>query len=546
MHVQLRYEVERKLKEKNSLIDPTDDDDDDDSDARTVASSASVLGLDDDDGHVDERITKAQRLRRWIRRLRRTFGTPFLLLVVAVYAVQGFASFSILAMKYFFKDHLKLEPAATQSLMTLMMFPWGIKPVYGIISDSLPLFGYHRKSYIMLSSIMGTMAYLTLAVPDLVTTPSATVCIMILNSLSTAVIDVVIDARVVEMSRLDPKNGANDLQSVSWTAMSIGGVLGSFLSGPATEGLGVRGVFLFAALGPLAIFIFSLTMTETKSALSKRFFVSSAKRQVRQLVGAITTPVIWKCALWVFLSGALAPGYSQVSFYFMTDVLQFSPEFLGTLSAFGFAFLLVGTLVYNALFKDMSFRRIFFIAQVSLALVSLLEVLLVTRANVRLGIPDKAFVLGDAVLADVVSRLKTMPVLVLCAKLCPKGVEGTLFALLMSITNFSFSVSEFWGAAICAWLDISKDSYDLLWVAVLLRSLFKIAPIFFLFLIPTTDPQEVVDKLNFGADVLDDDDDVHGDLEGDDHEAGTIRADHRAQQSSPTNDSPLESSVQVV
>uniref|UniRef100_K3WZA8 Major facilitator superfamily (MFS) profile domain-containing protein n=1 Tax=Globisporangium ultimum (strain ATCC 200006 / CBS 805.95 / DAOM BR144) TaxID=431595 RepID=K3WZA8_GLOUD len=492
--------------------------------------SSSFGGDESNAGDEDERLSKFQQLRLWIRRVRQTFGMSFLVLVSAVYAVQGFNSFSALAVNYFFKDNLKLQPAESQTLMTLMMFPWGIKPLYGIISDSLPFFGYHRKSYMILFSSLGCLACLALSIPDGISTPLGAVCVLVINSLSAAVIDVVIDARVVEMSRLDPKYGANDLQSVSWMSMSMGGVLGSFLSGPATHQLGVRGVFFFAATGPSVILMFSLFMKEPKSTTGSKNFLSSAKRQFRQLKGAITTPVIWKCALWVFLSGAVSPGYSQIFFFFSTDVLKFTPEFLGTVSAFGFVFLLIGTLIYNAFFKDVSFRRIFLIAQLSLALVSMLDVILVTRANLNMGIPDKAFVLGDAVIADVISRLKTMPVLVLCAKLCPKGVEGTLFALLMSISNFSYSVSEFWGAFICHSLGISKGAYDKLWLAIVFRSILKITPILFLFLIPATDPQDVVDKLNFDGETQND-----GHVEELSPGNGTVREDHTV------NGSPMES-----
>lgn len=516
-----------------------------------TAESFSTEG-DDDDNEIDGKLSRREQLCRWGRRLRQTFGTPFLLLVSAVYAVQGFASFCALAVNFFFKDDLDLQPAQAQTLLTIMMVPWGIKPLYGIVSDSLPLFGYHRKSYMVLCSSLGAIATLSLSIPGAITSPLPAVLVLMLNSLSTAVIDVVIDARVVEMSRLDPKHGANDLQSVSWVSMSVGGVLGSFLSGPATDYLGVRGVFFFAAIGPLIILAFSINMREQKvasatatggSSSRRRQFVTSARRQVAQLICAIKTPVIWKCALWVFLSGAVSPGYSQVTFYFATDVLHFSPEFLGTVSAFGYAFLLVGTLVYNAFFKDISFRRIFLLAQLSLAIVSLLDVVLVTRANLKLGIPDKAFVLGDAVIADVVSRLKSMPVLVLCAKLCPRGVEGTLFALLMSISNCSRSVSEFWGALICAWLGIAKDHYDHLWIAIVFRSVLKLMPIFFLFLIPATDPQEVVDQLDFGSTDEDNEDKErsNSDSESDAEDggkrpralSGTIRADHVVATESP-------------
>lgn len=33
--------------------------------------------------------------------------------------------------------------------------PWVIKPVYGLLSDAVPLLGYHRRSYLILFSLMG-------------------------------------------------------------------------------------------------------------------------------------------------------------------------------------------------------------------------------------------------------------------------------------------------------------------------------------------------------------------------------------------------------
>lgn len=492
-----------------------------------------------DEASDDAELSRAQQFCNWVQHLRQTFGTSFLVLIHVVYIVQGFSSFTSLAVNYFFKENLQLQPTQSQLLQMLMKVPWRVKPIYGILSDSLPLFGYHRKSYMMLCSVLGTAATLILAIPDLVTTPAVAVLMLMLQSLSTAVIDVVIDARVVEISRLDPKNGANDLQSVSWIATSLGGMLGSFLSGPATDHLGVRGVFCAAALGPLTTLIFSMFMEESKSTLSKRQFVSSATKQLRQLKIAICTPVVWMCALWVFISHAISPAYTQILFYFSTDVLHFTPEFLGTVSAIGFIFLMAGTVLYNTFFTNVSFRRIFLVAQLCLALVSLVDVVLVTRTNLELGIPDKAFVLGDHVVADVIGRLKTMPIMVLCAKLCPRGIEGTLFALLMSISNVSYSVSEFWGAFLCDWMGIAKDEYDMLGLAIVVRSVLKVVPILFLFLIPSTDPQDIIDKLDFSSSA-------HESQEDDDEHSGTIREDHRVETCSPSEKIVLKGTAAAV
>ena len=44
-----------------------------------------------------------------------------------------------------------------------------------------------------------------------------------------------------------------------------------------------------------------------------------------------------------------------------------------------------------------------------------------------------------------IGRLSTMPVLVLAAQLCPDYVEATLYALIMGISNMSFSTGNYVG-----------------------------------------------------------------------------------------------------
>ncbi|KAG6590652.1 Folate-Biopterin transporter (FBT) Family [Phytophthora cinnamomi] len=103
-----------------------------------------------------------------------------------------------------------------------------------------------------------------------------------------------------------------------------------------------------------------------------------------------------------------------------------------------------------------------------------------------MNIGDRFFIFGDEILSDVVARLKHMPSLVLCAKICPPGIEGTMFALLMSIYNFSWSVASYGGSWLCSYLQISKTNFTGLAVAVTIRSVAKLVPLFLLFMVPAT------------------------------------------------------------
>ena len=77
-----------------------------------------------------------------------------------------------------------------------------------------------------------------------------------------------------------------------------------------------------------------------------------------------------------------------------------------------------------------------------------------------------------------------MPFLILSGRLCPPGIEGTLFALFMSINNFGATMGSFMGAGLASVLNISSGSFDNLLLGIAIQVLCTFIPIAFLFLIP--------------------------------------------------------------
>jgi len=122
--------------------------------------------------------------------------------------------------------------------------------------------------------------------------------------------------------------------------------------------------------------------------------------------------------------------------------IGFTPAFMGALRAVGHVGYLGGVVLYNARYKATDFRTIFAWAWLVQGLSIVPDLLLVTRANVALGLPDHAFMLGDQILHQMLGQLKHLPFLVLAARICPPHVEATLFATIMSISNFD-AVDEF-------------------------------------------------------------------------------------------------------
>ena len=68
-------------------------------------------------------------------------------------------------------------------------------------------------------------------------------------------------------------------------------------------------------------------------------------------------------------------------------------------------------------------------------------IIIIRRENVALGIPDKLFCIGDSIILQVIGELNMLPILVLACRMCPKNIEGTMYALIMSTLNLGSLLS---------------------------------------------------------------------------------------------------------
>ena len=55
------------------------------------------------------------------------------------------------------------SPAALAGLMALLAVPWTIKPIFGLLSDFVPLFGSRRRNYLLLANALAALSLLVLA-----------------------------------------------------------------------------------------------------------------------------------------------------------------------------------------------------------------------------------------------------------------------------------------------------------------------------------------------------------------------------------------------
>ncbi len=412
--------------------------------------------------------------------------SPELLAILLVYAVQGILGISRLAVSFFLKDELGLSPAEVAALMGIAALPWIIKPVFGFISDGLPIFGYRRRPYLILSGLLGVVAWLSLA--NVVHTAAGATIAIAITSLSVAFSDAIVDSLIVERARDESVGRAGSLQALCWGASAVGGLLTAYFSGLLLQNFSTRTVFAFTAAFPLLVSVAAIWIAEEPVTFAAGNRQTVVKEQMQQLWQALTQKVIWMPTLFLFL-WQCTPTAESAFFYFTTNELGFTPEFLGRVRLVTSLASLLGVWLFQRFLKTVPFRQIFIWTTLLSSLLGLTALLLVTHTNRSLGIDDHWFALGDSLILTVMGQLTFMPVLVLAARLCPPGIEATLFALLMSVLNLSGLVSKEGGAILTHLLGVTDANFDKLWLLVLITNLGSMLPLIFINLLPNEQAQ---------------------------------------------------------
>ncbi|MFN5593212.1 MAG: folate/biopterin family MFS transporter [Aphanizomenon sp.] len=406
--------------------------------------------------------------------------TPELIAILTIYFVQGILMLSRLAVSFFLKDELLLSPAQMSAIIGISTIPWMIKPLYGFIADILPLFGYHRKTYIFLSGIIGSAAWVGLG--TIVHSSSIATMMILLCSLSVALSDVIVDSIVVERARLESAEKLGSLQSLCWGIAAIGGLCTAYLSGLLLEYFTTRTVFLITALFPIITSLVAWLITE-KPINKDEKKSDDIKYQLVQIRQAITQKAIWLPTVFIFVWHA-TPNAESAFFYFTTNELQFQPEFLGRVRLVTSFASLIGIWAFQRYFKTIPFRTMFTWGIFISTALGMTTLLLVTHTNRLLGIDDHWFSLGDNLIITVIGQIVFMPVLVLATKLCPPGIEATFFALIMSVFNLGGTVSYWLGSIMMKWLGITEHQFDSLWLLIIITNCSSLIPIFFIKWLP--------------------------------------------------------------
>lgn len=351
------------------------------------------------------------------------------ILAACVYFVQGALGISGIALPLYLR---KLGWSVTKitAVTSAAALPWVFKIIYGFVSDSFPLWGHRRKSYLILYSFFSMLGWLFLVV-----LPGETRFILfalLTANLGFAATDVVTDGLIVEYSK---GTASSLLQSIAWGARSFGALIAGVLGGWLASRWEPGPVFLLTAVLPVPVMILAFWIDEPGHRLPQEIFVGEALKRCWKLVREGPMPSF----IAILLVLSTSASFGVPFFFFMKESLGFRETFLGTLSSIGWTGAMAGSLIYFRWLRHWPMQKI------------LRAAIVVNSVNIL----SSAFILEPwsagvlVLIGGIMGCISLLSIMTSSAVLTHgSGVEGTLFAILMGIFNFGQIAFGFMGGKV--------------------------------------------------------------------------------------------------
>ena len=138
-----------------------------------------------------------------------------------------------LVMLPFCQKSLGVSGEDCQTLSAIAATPWALKGAIGVASDLIPLFGYHKLSFILISACIGSVAIFSLAALPVIGASLAAVLLALAN-FQTATCDLLHEGKYSELMQQKLKTGST-IVSFVWGCWSVGGLIVSCIVGPIAD-----------------------------------------------------------------------------------------------------------------------------------------------------------------------------------------------------------------------------------------------------------------------------------------------------------------------
>jgi MFS family permease len=390
---------------------------------------------------------------------------------VYFFSSNGLGALPNLSLSFLLKEKLGLGPSQLAYFLAVTHLAWIVKPLWGYISDSVPLFGSRRRSYLVLSSAFAAIIWGCLAAVQEHTVANL-LALVTVSYLAYAFQDVVADGLMVEVGK--PAGLTGRFQAIQWGAVYLAMILTAFGGGQISDlarngAVSYRTIFGVTAVFPLVTMLVAFFLIRE----------SKTERTPEEATAGIRS-IFRKKDLWI-LSGFLffwnfSPSINSAFFYYAVDTLKFDGAFIGLLQAVAAFAAFLGSFLFK--YAERVPVRRFLLWAALLGTASVLSTFVYFMPAV-IADPSlsKTIALSTNFFFGLLSTQIFLTLLNLAAKVSPQYAGGTTFAFLMSFYNLGLLGSHALGGLLFNVVGFQG--------LIVLAALFSLSALLFLPYLPT-------------------------------------------------------------
>ena len=413
----------------------------------------------------------------------------------------GLALIPELSISYLFKDELKVEPSQLTRLLTIAKITWLINPLFGIITDFYPIFGYKRKIYLFFCGIIFSAVWLLLGLLK-VNIYLTVICFFISNLtccfstvLSQATM-IEIGGKMDEIEEEEDKKHTNKLITYNTIISNVGLLIGSYLKGELIQLFNIRIVFIITSCLGILPLISAIILKElnyennnnnnnnnniTSSILSTSIETNEKEESLLDYVTQkkILVPFI------LFLIVATIPHTFDPYFYYEINYLNFKPVDFSKIVVIN-QIVALFVIYFCDKIECISTKYFFFLIRFTSTSSGFILYLIYNNNYKKINIEPFYIILFVTTIQYCFNQIFNIIIYKLSAKLTNKKFEETVFATLTMTLNFGNIMGQFYGSILTDFVGITRKDFSNFGKFIIIGNILSVFPSIFILLTPSS------------------------------------------------------------
>ena len=411
----------------------------------------------------------------------------------------GLIVISDLGVKYYLKDQNQMSPSTFSKILLIFKIAYLIKPIYGLLIDFVPIFGYKKKLYLFLCFVINFVSwyiFIFIINNDL---KKSIICHIIIN-ITVSFTAVIGNAIQLEISRLQNKQNVISKETTNFVAQkylikAIGIIIPSFLKGFLIEKYSYDIIFyisgFFSLIILLCVFIFKEDkIGKIRHNKSLRNILlpplveeeNTEKEGNCKLLNLIKNNKIL-CLFLLILILESTPSCVSPLFYYETNALGFNPNSLGLIDCTSQITIILFIIIYNKFLSDYNFKSIIFFVRI-LIFGSFSLIYLLIRKSTQRYINDFILITFSSSLYAGLHNLGQLPYTFLCIQFSSLGLEATTDAFSISCLYLGNMCADYIDYFLSLYYSVTHYNFIYLEQLVFVENIINLIPLIFIWAIP--------------------------------------------------------------